>query len=233
MDVDIDDEGAHYIQWDFRPYEPVRPYNTEKNWHLRENVFVRCWQKHMTRHALYTVTDNAIMCEDQYFVENEGRRYPVLKIFDGIIPSVHQTRIASNFILFLGKGNGRSYLEEAEKLSDIFEKTLHSKPDAYLAQWAFANNPWAGSSGGWQTTNNPPRYDFTQTDQMDAFFAPDYQDIKVLERMACWCGTNEGQDFLQKAEKLTRYLDRRWNRPEKMQERMETRKRKIFDSLTR
>lgn len=116
------EEDIRYINWDFRPYSFACAYEPHTGRYLRENVFVSRWQKLMTDRAIGDVMDNAMMREDQWFVENESYRYPILEIFDGIIPSEHDTRIASNFIQFLGKGNGRFYLDEAKKLSVVFER---------------------------------------------------------------------------------------------------------------
>lgn len=198
---DFDEDGcARYIRWDFRPYNTVRVYDREKGWYLRENVFVRRWQNLMTRHAIAPVTNNSVMREDQWFIENEAWRYPVLKMFDGAIPSVRQTRIVSNFILFLGRDAGRAYIEGSQKLSNKFNGYRESLSHSFLAQWAI------------ETRGNDYRAGVAQTDRTPLFpmsnETPAYEDVKTIERAVYWCGTPDGQSFLKSSELVCRRLAR-------------------------
>lgn len=202
-------EDIRKIEWDFRPYFPVRKYDPETQHFARENIYVRRWQRMMTRHALDPFQEGAVMSEDEWFIDNESRRYPILDIFGGYKPSAHDTRIASNFILFLGKGLGLSYLDQAEKLSDVFAQAHMGKGDAYLAQWGLMNAP-----AHLLPSNTPARYDFTQSAQKDMFFSPDYRDIKTLERMAYWCGKDQGQAFIKKCELHIKAVAKRVYPPE-------------------
>ena len=95
----------------------------------------------MTHQCIGTVLDGAIMREDQWFVDNESYRYPILNIFNGAIPSLRDTRIASNFILYLGRSHGLCYLDNASKLSETFGGNSEDRARSYLAQWALECNP--------------------------------------------------------------------------------------------
>jgi hypothetical protein len=209
----MEDETT-YLEWDFRPYFRVRPMNAQGHF-LRENVYVRRWQKLMTRYALEKVHVDAMMAEDEWFINNEPKRYPILDVFDGFSPTAHQTRIASNFILYLGYNRGLSYLIDASNLADKFDNASGGKPLAYLAQWAALNNP----ADLFAEQGPSPRYAFAQTEQMDMFYSPNYDDLKVLERMAHWCGTPHGQMFINNCERLISRLQERTYPPETAQEK--------------
>lgn len=202
------DSAPRIVEWDFRPYFPLRPIN-ERGQFIRENVYVRRWQKMMTNHAVAAVFDRSLMKEDQWFLGNESWRYPILDIF-GYIPSAHQTRIASNFILYMGLGAGASYIDHARKLSEPLAKAYKSKPDAYIAQWMLENNP----SDRGSLTNNTPRYDFAQSAQQDFLYEPRYDDIQTLDRIAYWCGTDMGQSFISKCDLIIKAIEKRNYPPE-------------------
>ena len=210
MENNLDHESGQtqYINWDFRPYLPVRPFQkTNPHMYLRENVFIRQWQRLMARYALEPIIEGGMMREDRYFVEHESWRYPVLEIFEGFKPSVHDTRIASNFILFLGRNNGVSYLDSANRLANVFASAHHSKPDAYIAQWGLENNVRAQ----FMQASAPARYSLCKTDQGELFYEPRYRDIKTLENMAYWCGTDKGQSFIQSCEQHLQAIRNRSN----------------------
>ena len=204
--VDEYEEYTKHVDWDFRPYLPVRPYNTDTNNFVRENVFIHHWQRLMTHHSIEPVVDKAIMREDKWFVENEAWRYPILDVFNNRIPSVHDVRIASNFILFIGVGVGASYLYNAEKLSQKFESVSNGKALAYLSQWAIESNP---AENIYYTTPSA-RFDFAQSNQGDMFFQPKYRDVQTLERMAYWCGTDKGQKFIASCNRTIKNMSKQY-----------------------
>lgn len=200
--AETEEDTAVYIDWDFRPYLPIRIYESGSERFLRENIFVLGWQKLMTHQSVGTVLEGAIVTEDQFFVDNESYRYPILDVFNGVVPSAHDTRIASNFILYLGWGNGIAYLDNASKLSEIFGNNAEDRAKCYLAQWAMECNPmelWGSAS---------PRFDLAKTnsDQQEMFYAPRYSDLMTLERMAYWCGTDQGQEFIANCEHIIKRI---------------------------
>lgn len=172
------------VRWSFEPYHPVEPDRLERV------VFTKRWIKAMTPKSVFVEYDKsnpAIMLIDPWFVENESGKFPILDVLpDYPVPTMHDTRIASNMILWLGTNDGNEFLLNAERLSrQGIEPVM-----AYAFAWAQKNIRVYNCNRGavardWLTTDfNKVRYSGTM------------RDVETLEQVARWLGTENGQSFV-------------------------------------
>ncbi len=187
MDQDYyEDEDGRWIVWDFNPTYEVRRDRTEA-------VYVDAWQAlHMKgiRECAYRETNRDVHV-DVWYVENEPRRFPLLKIFDGI-PKKEDTQVMSNMIAWLGSHPANNFFETADRLAG--QVPHWTKSEAYLAQWAIENKE--RPMGGFMGSSLRPRERLTH-----AFYEANgnrfsTQHFETLEKMICWFGGEQGQDYL-------------------------------------
>lgn len=200
----MDDLAPHnVIEWDFTPYKPVRPEITG------EVVYFKKWVKLMLPphlDALHAPTNpdlpspEGYFRTDRYFVENPEREneFPVMNIWrDMGIPNAHDTRIMTNFIVWLGTNSGA---EMRGKAQDFIDKNIHQK-QAYLLAWNLSNIRARHINHG-----SIPR-DALATKFGDASMAkspipkPTMYDIETIENVCLWLGTDQGQDFITACER--------------------------------
>lgn len=192
------DDDATYIEWDFEPLHPVRPDITG------EVVFSKKWQKLMItqKMRIEQEVDGLKVKADQWFVENEPRTFPILKVFPYHYPDARDTRVASNMIAWLGSNSGSIYRENAQKLMDMgLEGNV-----AYLAAWSELN-----VRAGMVNRGRVPRDSLTVSfekagiDFINPFDsgvrATSVRDLETFEQVAMWLGGEDGQAFIQACER--------------------------------
>lgn len=172
--MDEFEDKAKYVDWVFEPFTPVRP-------DMPEAMFVRRWQKLM---------GGSRKKVDVFFIENESYDYPILKAFQYGYPSTRDTQVATSVIAFLGTGLGRTFLENAEKLTKIFEAELPFKEEtAYLAAWALENDPYS-------PRQSYPIGTYSYRDSLMGNEKLTMRDSYAMDCVMRWLGTKEGQKFL-------------------------------------
>ena len=200
-DIDDTDGQTNYIVWNFTPYIDV-PQND-----LGMTIFLNNWQNLMISPRVLEehgpLRDGAIHI-DEWFVNNEGNRFPVLDFWEWGYSNERDTRVASTMIVWLGSMNGHAYLHEARNLI----KAGVPAEKAYLYAWADTNIREPHSSH-----NRIPRDWMRLPDSKETS-----RDIEMMERVALWLGGEKGQEFLQNCEQqlAAKYEEQRKARMAKM-----------------
>ncbi len=177
------------IVWNFEPYCSVRSDLTA------EVVFTKKWQQLMMPKKMvaeHGPVDGMRIIIDPWFVDNEPESFPVLEVFKNHgIPNEHDTRIASNFIWWLGTNAGFSYREQ---VYHIAEKGVE-KSQAFLFAWVHDNVRVPIVNHG-----SVPK-DYLAAPFSDASRGTINRNFETLERVALWLGTDAGQMFVQSCDR--------------------------------
>lgn len=105
--------------------------------------------------------------------------------------------VATSFIKWLGTNIGRTFLEDADKTYDALKDARlfpNYRSSAYAMAWARRNNDTDGQQ---RLTIVAESYE-TGHHGMAVLdkYACSYDDIRVIEEMAAWLGTDSGQRFV-------------------------------------
>lgn len=188
------DDDTTYVEWDFEPLHPVRPDITG------EVVFSKKWQKLMITPQMRVEQDveGLKVKVDRYFIDNEPRTFPILRVFLYGCPNARDTRVASNMISWLGTNSGTIYIENAQ---NFIQKGLESST-AFLAAWSDLNVRDPMFNRG-----RVPRDSLTASFEKAGFDflnpfdrgsrATSFRDVETLEQVALWLGGDDGQKFIQ------------------------------------
>jgi hypothetical protein len=191
-------DDIRIIEWDFEPLHPARPDITG------EVVYSKKWQKLMItpQMRIEQEVEGLKVKVDQWFVENEPKTFPILKVFPYHCPDARDTRVASNMICWMGSNAGGIYRQEARKL---MEKGLEG-PIAFLAAWSEMN-----IRQGMINRGRVPRDSLTASFDkagIDPFNPLDFgtratsvRDLETLEQVAMWLGGEAGQKFITSCER--------------------------------
>ncbi len=123
---------------------------------------------------------------------------------DASIAEAWQRRasVATSFIKWLGTSFGLHYLDDADKLYNTLQKAPifpNYRANAYVMTWAQRNS--AGDGQPRRTivaeSYTAGMYGFAVIDA----FKCSYDDIRVIEEMAAWLGTDIGQRFVKTCRK--------------------------------
>lgn len=192
------EDDIRIIEWDFEPIHPVRPDMTG------EVVFSKKWQKMMItpQMRIEQDVDGVKVKADQWFVENESKTFPILKVFPYHCPDARDTQVATNMVCWLGTNAGSIYRENARNL---MEKGIEG-PTAFLAAWSELN-----IRQGYINRGRVPRdsltasFDSAGFDFINPFDrgtrATSVRDLETLEQVAMWLGGEGGQKFIQSCER--------------------------------
>lgn len=102
--------------------------------------------------------------------------------------------VAASFICWLGTAVGLSFLT----LGNSLREKMHSRHHAYAAAWGVANLRQFGLNSGARTIEFLVRS--TEDQQANRFTGVSVTDLEVLEQVAAWLGTDEGQEFIRGCE---------------------------------
>lgn len=169
----------HDYLWDLPRFEH-KPVNPPRKGHLGEQVFYSNWLKVLQQHD--SLDDHA----NQQFVNILGGY--------GHRLDERVATVAATFVTWLGTNLGNAYRIEAKRLASMLDKSLHDACDAYLWTWASVNLRGTGSGSG-----------LRQLEASMGGYEKDpplltSQDYEVIDHLAYWLGSNDGQAFLEQCE---------------------------------
>lgn len=167
-------------------HTPVRPPRNL----IEEQVFARRWQEQMS--ASY----------------EEGEHSPLEHLLLSYPAQVDQraASVAASFVCWLGTNVGMDFLRLGHSIRD---KT-YCGHEAYVAAWGVKNLRRFGHSSQARTIEFLVRT--TEEQAADVFPEVSTNDLEVLEQLALWLGTEEGQAFLTGCEEEIR----RWRAMEQL-----------------
>lgn len=151
-------------------HAPIRPPRNM----IEEQVYARRWAELMGSPSGY---------DDRNYLE------AVLIHYDTRVGQ-REASVAASFICWLGTNIGKSFLSEGRRLTPHFQVPQ----DAYHAAWSVHNRRRFASNNGWRSVEYFCR---TEEDQKaNVMPRPSANDYEVVEHVAEWLGSAEGQDFI-------------------------------------
>lgn len=162
---------------------PIRPPRNM----IEEQVYAKRWEKLMS-------------VEPEY----EDERTPFEQIMISYDGKVNQraASVAASFICWLGTAVGMSFL----RMGDNIRENTFCKCEAYAAAWGVKNMRRFATNCGARTIEYLVRTE--QDEKNNVFPRVSTNDLEVLDFMALWLGSEEGQEFIKGCEyEIKRHKD--------------------------
>jgi hypothetical protein len=170
-------------------HKPIIPPRAD----CEEAIFASEWELLMSHGSC-----NTLGCVLEHYPHKIGQR---------------EAHVVAGFICWLGSGIGKTFLNRAEYLSAV----LHPR-DAYLAAWAIQNRRLRQLNNGMRTLEHcvGDRCDYASVFEGQISEGkvrlpsrePTARDYEVVEHVAAWLGSKNGQDFLGRCERDCKRLSR-------------------------
>lgn len=138
--------------------------------------------------------------EEFYYDEEDTRLSTIVNFIREPLTQTHAS-IAASFIIWLGTNCGNCFLDQAKKL--IAANPHRGRSQMFLAQWAIENRRSTGiNHSGRMIEHLMDTAESTMFGRSAPFPVPTMAECEVIEHVAFWLGSDEGQMFLTQCERL-------------------------------
>jgi hypothetical protein len=138
---------------------------------------------------------------DEFYYDDDDTRLATVVHFIREPLTQSHASLAASFIIWLGTNCGNCFLDQAKKL--VAANPHMRKSQMFLAQWAIENRRTSGiNHSGRMIEHLMDTAENGMFGRSAPFPVPTAAECEVVEHVAFWLGSDEGQMFLKQCERL-------------------------------